>query len=237
MVGTFLRHSVVSIYRASQPVTRRPGSISGSRIRRPHVCDEHAWPANPDPCLLLGRLTITEQRRHPAEAFSALVLITPRRAFVDTRLAVAGTRCTRNTRHCQHVSTTAVHGYIYQIAFVQCERTSFHYFVLYIDLTVGEHLQILGERLGGMCKSGICNIEPAAYLKRSSLGSKLLQSVYRNSCTAYRFVTNLETYGELLFYFSGSKIVQQRVFCKRSVQVQCISRGGSLRQHGLLVSM
>jgi len=40
-----------------------------------------------------------------------------------------------------------------------------------------------------------------------------------------------------LFYFSGSKIVQQRVFCKRSVQVTRASRGGSLRQHGLLVSM
>jgi len=31
-------------------------------------------------------------------------------------------------------------------------------------------------------------------LKRSSLQPKLLQSVYKNSCMAYRLVTNLETY-------------------------------------------
>ena len=34
-------------------------------------------------------------------------------------------------------------------------------------------------------------------LKRSGLEPKLLQSVYRNSCTAYRLVTNLETYSKL----------------------------------------
>jgi len=62
-----------------------------------------------------------------------------------------------------------------------------------MDLTLGERLQILGERQGGMCKSGIFDTKPAISLKRSSLEPNLLQSVYRNSCMAYRFVTNLVT--------------------------------------------
>jgi len=215
-MGTFLRHSVVSIYRASQPVTRRPGSISGSRIRRPHVCDEHAWPANPHPCLLLGRLTITEQRRHPAEPFSALVLITPRRAFVDTRLAVAGTRCTRNTRHGQHVPATIPWLHLRNSIRSAWKNCILLFCFIHRSNSRG-NLQISGERRRGMCKSGICNIEPAAYLKRSSLGSKLLQSVYRNSCTAYRFVTNLETYGELCSLcctFRAAKLFRNGYFAR-----------------------
>jgi len=35
----------------------------------------------------------------------------------------------------------------------------------------------------------ICDTKPAIVLKRSGLELKLLQSVYRNSCTAYRLVT------------------------------------------------
>jgi len=58
---------------------------------------------------------------------------------------------------------------------------------------------ILGERRRGTCNSGICDTKLSIYLKRSSVEPKLLQSVYRNSCTAYRLVTNLETY---LAYFS-----------------------------------
>jgi len=46
-----------------------------------------------------------------------------------------------------------------------------------------------------MCKSGTCDTKPAISLKRSSLEPNLLQSVYRNSCTAYRLVTNLATSG------------------------------------------
>ena len=37
-----------------------------------------------------------------------------------------------------------------------------------------------------MCKSGVCDTKPAISLKRCSLESKLLQSVYRKLCTAYR---------------------------------------------------
>jgi len=44
-----------------------------------------------------------------------------------------------------------------------------------------------------MYKSGICDTKPAISLKRSSLQLKLLQSVYRNSYTAYQLVTNLMT--------------------------------------------
>jgi len=68
-----------------------------------------------------------------------------------------------------------------------------HCTTLLIDLTLGEHLKSLGERRRGMCKSGICDTKPAISLKSSSVEPKLLQSVYRNSCTAYRLVTNLET--------------------------------------------
>jgi len=44
-----------------------------------------------------------------------------------------------------------------------------------------------------MYKSGICYTRPALSLKRSNLKPNLLQSVYRNSCTAYRLMTNLAT--------------------------------------------
>jgi len=50
----------------------------------------------------------------------------------------------------------------------------------------------VGRKTTGMCKSGICDTKPAISLKRSSLEPKLLQSVYRNSCRAYRLVINLK---------------------------------------------
>jgi len=37
-----------------------------------------------------------------------------------------------------------------------------------------------------MYKSDMCDTKPAISLKRSILEPDLLQSVYRNSCTAYR---------------------------------------------------
>jgi len=43
-----------------------------------------------------------------------------------------------------------------------------------------------------MYRSDICDTKPAISLKRSDLEPKLLQSVYRNSCMAYRLVTNLK---------------------------------------------
>jgi len=64
-----------------------------------------------------------------------------------------------------------------------------HCTTLLIDLSLGEHLQSSGERRQGTCKGGICDTKPAIVLKRSGLELKLLQSVYRNSCTAYRLVT------------------------------------------------
>ena len=68
-----------------------------------------------------------------------------------------------------------------------------HCTTLLIDLTLGEHLQILGED-EGVCTKVVCAIKKLAIsLKRSGLEPKLLQSVYRNSCTAYRLVTNLVT--------------------------------------------
>jgi len=74
-----------------------------------------------------------------------------------------------------------------------------------------------GWKRRGMYKSGICDTKPPISLKRSSLEPKLLQSVYRNSCTAYRLVTNLVTQGELWPTFPGSKIFPQRIsrtFCR-----------------------
>jgi len=46
-----------------------------------------------------------------------------------------------------------------------------------------------------MCKNGIRDTKPAIglSLKRSSLKPKLLYSVYRNSCMAYRLATNVVT--------------------------------------------
>jgi len=44
-----------------------------------------------------------------------------------------------------------------------------------------------------MHTSSICDTKPAISLKRSSLEPNLVKGVYRNSCTAYRLVTNLAT--------------------------------------------
>jgi len=54
------------------------------------------------------------------------------------------------------------------------------------------------KKEGYVCKSGICDT------KRSGLEPKLLQSVYRNSCTAYRLVANLVTYRKLWPTFPGA---------------------------------
>jgi len=51
-----------------------------------------------------------------------------------------------------------------------------HCTTVLIGLTLGEHLQILGERRGYVQKC-ICNIEPAISLKQSSLEPKLLYRV------------------------------------------------------------
>jgi len=72
-------------------------------------------------------------------------------------------------------------------------RDPAHSFTLLIDLTLEEHLQIWGERRGGMCKSGIFYTKPVISPKRRGLEPKLQQSVYRNLRTAYRLVTNLVT--------------------------------------------
>ena len=69
-----------------------------------------------------------------------------------------------------------------------------------------------------MYKSGICDTKPAISLKRSGLESKLLQSVYRNSCTAYSMVTNLATQRKrqpILFW--GAKFFHNdisHIFCR-----------------------
>jgi len=55
-----------------------------------------------------------------------------------------------------------------------------------------------------MYKSGICDTKPARSLKRSGLQPKLLQNVQRNSCTAYRLVTNLVNQDELWPTFPGA---------------------------------
>jgi len=49
----------------------------------------------------------------------------------------------------------------------------------------------------------ICDTKLAISLKRSCLEPNLLQSVYRNSCTTYRLMTNLVTQRELWPTFSG----------------------------------
>ena len=73
-----------------------------------------------------------------------------------------------------------------------------------------------------MYRSGVCDTKPAISLKRCSLEPKLLHSVYRNSCTAYRLVTNLNlvTYGKLLPTFPGSKIFPQTLSRTLSVGVR-----------------
>jgi len=102
-----------------------------------------------------------------------------------------------------------------------------HCTTLLFDLTLGERVQILGERRGGMYKSGICDTKPSISVKRSSLEPKLLPSVYRNSCAAYRLVTNLVTRGELWPTFSGSRIFPQRIsrtlFCRSAIIWQCLA--------------
>ena len=76
-----------------------------------------------------------------------------------------------------------------------------------MDLTLGEHLHIWGERRRCMYKSGIYDTKPAISVKRSGLEPKLLQSIYRNLCLAYRLVTNLVNFGLLLqgakFFHNG----------------------------------
>ena len=57
-----------------------------------------------------------------------------------------------------------------------------------------------------MYESGICDTQPTLSLKRSNLEPKLLQSVYRNSCTAYRLATNLVTWREPWRIFPGANI-------------------------------
>jgi len=52
-----------------------------------------------------------------------------------------------------------------------------HCSTLLIDLTLGEHLEILGERRGSVYKSGICDTKPAIYLKRSCAEPKFLNRV------------------------------------------------------------
>jgi len=54
-----------------------------------------------------------------------------------------------------------------------------HCNTLLIDLILGEHLQILGERRGAVYESGIRDTKPAISLKRSSLEPNLL-TFYRN---------------------------------------------------------
>jgi len=54
---------------------------------------------------------------------------------------------------------------------------------------------------------------------KQSVKPKLLQSVYRNLCMAYRLVTNLVTYSELWPTFPGSKIFTQRISDTRFVGV------------------
>jgi len=46
-----------------------------------------------------------------------------------------------------------------------------------------------GLKTRALYKSGICDTKPAISLKQNGLEPKLLQSVYRNVCTAYRLVT------------------------------------------------
>jgi len=47
---------------------------------------------------------------------------------------------------------------------------------------------------------------------KHSIEPKILHSVYRNLCKAYRLVTNLVTKCELWPTFSGSKIFPQRIY-------------------------
>jgi len=73
----------------------------------------------------------------------------------------------------------------------------------------------------GMFKSGICDTKPAISLKRSSLEPKLLLIIVcRNSCTAYRLVTNLVTF-ELWPTFPVSKIFPRNIshtFCRSATK-------------------
>jgi len=70
---------------------------------------------------------------------------------------------------------------------------------------------------GDMCKSGIFDTKTATSLKRSGLEPKLLESVYRNSCKAYRLVTNLVTYSvtsslyvvKVMFSVLASELITQ----------------------------
>jgi len=90
---------------------------------------------------------------------------------------------------------------------------------LLIYLTIGEHLQLFLWKTRGMWRSGICDTKPAISVTRSSLEPNLLQSVYRNSCKAYRLVRNLVVHGDLaLVYFLGKQNFSARdilhTFCR-----------------------
>ena len=61
-------------------------------------------------------------------------------------------------------------------------------------------------------------------LKRSGLEPKLLQGVYRNSCTAYQLVTNLMTYNELWPTFSEGKFCFTSVGAQRNLAVFVANR-------------
>jgi len=82
---------------------------------------------------------------------------------------------------------------------------------------------ILSERRGGMYKNGTWDTKPAIglSLKRSSLEPNLLQSVYRNSCTAYRLVTNLATSVNFNLLFRGAKFSTTDIshsFCRTATK-------------------
>ena len=68
-----------------------------------------------------------------------------------------------------------------------------HCTTLLIDLTVGEHLRILGEGEGICAKVAFAIMASDISEMKHSRAEVTIQSVYRNSCTAYRLVTNLVT--------------------------------------------
>jgi len=91
----------------------------------------------------------------------------------------------------------------------------------------------LGWKTRGLYKSGVCDTKPAISLKRSSLEPKLLHSVYRNSCTAYRLLTdlNLVIYG-VNFYllFLGAKFFHKRYladFCPSATRFGRVTAFGA----------
>jgi len=89
-------------------------------------------------------------------------------------------------------------------------RDPTHDTTLLIDLSAGKHLQILGKRRLGVCaKVTFAITSDISETKQSR--AKVTQSVYRNTSTAYRLVTNLKIWGELWPTFPGSTIFPQRI--------------------------